>query len=488
MKKYYFSTLVTLTALSLFAQEVDLNTYYFSGSDKNNVLNSLKAWKLSDGSALTDGMPLPSENTNLVWNNAGYDMNYMYTAYVKSMTINAAGTTFNLNGGNWVRTVEDFTVNINSSDKYSVSSGIIQAGNGTSPNGYDIGGNMVLNTSKNLLLRMRCDINYNIEDPSKKRNFSSYSLKVGGQLQMNSSGDGIVRVLLSDSYYGKPWTSDNTGQMTATLLPATVNAEIGGLSGKGALSLTKWFSTTATVNFKDNSDGEFAGGSWEGVLTAFSPQSYTVLDTDDETVKAAKEALIESAKTAEQHISFMMNGSGEQSLKIYKAANAGKYGINNVSDETDAVIDSLVVNSGKFSMDTELAVGEVQLVGGKLAFSSTEKVGKMIIDGGELVFSGTINAGDVVVGADSIKVIFSAEDIAANELTVLNYDYLDIWTDVDEVFIACDENGNELGGEFSIVDGLGGAGSLIYTVPEPAVAAILLGGLGLGLAAFRRRR
>ena len=139
-------------------------------------------------------------------------------------------------------------------------------------------------------------------------------------------------------------------------------------------------------------------------------------------------------------------------------------------------------------MDTELAVGEVQLVGGKLAFSSTEKVGKMIIDGGELIYAGAINAGEVIVGADSIKVIFSAEDIAANELTVLNYDYLDLLYDANEVFIACDENGNELGGEFSIIDGLGGAGSLVYTVPEPATIAALLGAACLAYAAMRRRR
>ena len=78
---------------SLFSQDVDPNTYYFSGSDKNNVLTSRNAWTLSDGSKLGDDAPLPSENTNLVWDKAGYDMNYMYTAYVKSITVNAAGTT-----------------------------------------------------------------------------------------------------------------------------------------------------------------------------------------------------------------------------------------------------------------------------------------------------------------------------------------------------------------------------------------------------------
>lgn len=75
-------------------------------------------------------------------------MNYMYTAYVKSITVNAAGTTFNLNGNCWVRTVDDFTVNINTDRLSDVASGIIQAGSGTSPNGFDIGGNMVLNSSK----------------------------------------------------------------------------------------------------------------------------------------------------------------------------------------------------------------------------------------------------------------------------------------------------------------------------------------------------
>lgn len=42
---------------SLFSQDVDPNTYYFSGSDKNNVLTSRNAWTLSDGSKLGDDAP-----------------------------------------------------------------------------------------------------------------------------------------------------------------------------------------------------------------------------------------------------------------------------------------------------------------------------------------------------------------------------------------------------------------------------------------------
>lgn len=472
---------------SLFSQDVDPNTYYFSGSDKNNVLTSRNAWTLSDGSKLGDDAPLPSENTNLVWDKAGYDMNYMYTAYVKSITVNAAGTTFNLNSNCWVRTVDDFTVNINSDRLSDVASGIIQAGNGTSPNGFDIGGNMVLNSSKNLLLRMRCDINANVEDPSKDRNFSSYSINVGGQLQMNSSGSGVIRVLLSDSHYGRPWTSDNTGQMMITGKPAEVSVELGGLDGKGAISTTKWFTTTATVNFKDNSDGVFAGGSWEGALTKFSAQSYEVLDSDGELTKLAKETLIENSKTAESHISFEMNGSGSQSVTVYKAANAASHGIGGISGETDATIDSVKVNSGEFIMNTELAVGEILLSGGRLGFSSGEKVGKMTIDGGELLFGGAINAGDVTVGADSVKIIFKGEDLSANELTIINYDYIDLPYDANEVFSAYDADGNKLGGSFSLTGGMDGAGSLVYTVPEPAAAAAFLGALALFVAARRRK-
>ncbi len=479
--------LAALSSAPAFAQDAYPDTYYFSGSDKNSVLVSRNAWTFSDGTPLSEDDPLPSESTNLVWDRPGYAMNYFYTAYVKSMTVNAAGTTFNLNSNNWVRTVGDFAVNVDSDNLTDVASGVIQAGNSTSPNGFDVGGNMVLNSSKNLLLHMQCDINTNIEDPSKNRNFSPYAIKVGGQLQMNSSGSGVIRFLLSDSHYSKPWTSDNTGQMSITAKPATVSVDLGGLSGRGAISVTKWFTTNATVNFKDNPEGVFAGGSWEGVLTKFSAKSNEILDSDDELTKLAKQAIIDNANAAEAHISFEMNGGGRQSVTVYKAANAAAHGIGGVSGETDAQIDSVKVNSGEFLMNTELAVGEVLLTGGRLGFSSAEKVGKMAIDGGELLFGGTISAGEVIVGADSVKIVFSGSDLIANGLTVINYDYIDLPYDVNNVFAAYDENGNRLGGEFALTGEMGGAGSLVYTVPEPVAVAAVLGALALAVAARRRR-
>ena len=82
----------------------------------------------------------------------------------------------------------------------------------------------------------------------------------------------------------------------------------------------------------------------------------------------------------------------------------------------------------------------------------------------------------------------SVTAVSAQQVTVIEFDRLLSDIDADLIFIATDENGNELGGEFSLIGELGGAGSLVYTVPEPAVAAVLLGGLCFGLAAFRRRR
>ena len=56
----------------------------------------------------------------------------------------------------------------------------------------------------------------------------------------------------------------------------------------------------------------------------------------------------------------------------------------------------------------------------------------------------------------------------------------------NEVFAAYDDAGNRLGGEFSLTGGIGEAGSLVYTVPEPAAAAFL-GALALFVAARRRK-
>lgn len=128
--------------------------------------------------------------------------------------------------------------------------------------------------------------------------------------------------------------------------------------------------------------------------------------------------------------------------------------------------------------------------GGKLGFSSDEKVGVLTIDGGELLFGKTIAVGDLILGVEKLNIVFNPEDISANGLTVLTYDYIDIPVPVpvEEMFVAYDINGNALGGEFSIVGEAGGPCSIMYTIPEPAEVAAFLGIMALAVSAFYRRR
>lgn len=149
----------------------------------------------------------------------------------------------------------------------------------------------------------------------------------------------------------------------------------------------------------------------------------------------------------------------------------------------------VTVNSGKFIMNTEVAVDNLYVYGGTLQFSSPEKVGRLTIDSGEsvtLLFDGTIKTGELSIGANPIDIVFSAEDLASQKITVFEFDYLVDNIDVESVFTAYDESGKILGGEFELVE-MGGAGSLIYTVPEPEAIAALFG-IAVLVFAVRRRK
>lgn len=147
------------------------------------------------------------------------------------------------------------------------------------------------------------------------------------------------------------------------------------------------------------------------------------------------------------------------------------------------------VNSGKFIMNTEVAVDNLYVYGGTLQFSSPEKVGGLTIDSGDsvtLLFDGTIKTGDLFIGASPVDIVFSDEDLASQKITVFEFDYLQDNIDVESVFTAYDESGKILGGEFELVRE-GDAGSLIYTVPEPEAIAALFGIAALVFALRRRK-
>ena len=103
------------------------------------------------------------------------------------------------------------------------------------------------------------------------------------------------------------------------------------------------------------------------------------------------------------------------------------------------------------------------------------------------MLTGEITVGDFTVGAVSADIIFTAADLAALEIVVVEFENLSNDFNPNDVFAAYDENGNRLGGSFSLTGGIGEAGSLVYTVPEPAAAAAFLGALALFVAARRRK-
>ena len=239
---------------------------------------------------------------------------------------------------------------------------------------------------------------------------------------------------------------------------------IGGLSSSGkAVYMTTAKNGSISVNFNNNPSGAFAGGSFEGVFAADSGVN--------------------------SQLNITMNGSGRQEMTIYKASNGSLHGFENDLDgKADMSIGNLTVNNGEFVMNTEVAVEILYLSGGRLKFSSAEKVGGMTIDGGTLLFGGTINVGNLTVAANSADVVFSAEDLAAHEITVFEFDYLTDDFDANSVFSAYNEFGQELGGRFELTVEMGGSGSLVYVVPEPAAVAAFIGAAALMFALRRGGR
>ena len=116
-------------------------------------------------------------------------------------------------------------------------------------------------------------------------------------------------------------------------------------------------------------------------------------------------------------------------------------------------------------------------------------IGGLTIDTGDsvtLLFDGTIKTGDLFIGASPVDIVFSDKDLASQQITVFEFDYLADNIDVESIFTAHDESGKILGGEFELVRE-GDAGSLIYNVPEPEAVAALLG-IAVLVFALRRRK
>lgn len=240
--------------------------------------------------------------------------------------------------------------------------------------------------------------------------------------------------------------------------------ETGGLSNTGrTVYVTSAHGINANFIFlNDEKTGTFKGGDFKGVFA-----------TND---------------TVSTTINFSMNADGHQSLTLYKASNTSDYDIPGFGGKKDMTIGNVKVYKGSLDFNSQLAINSVLLDGGSLKLSTFENVGSLTINGGELVYGGIINADSFEVNAvGEIKVVFSDEDLESYNLLIVDFDNLT--GDFDEsLFVAYDEEGNKLGGEFTKTVYSDYSGSLTYTVPEPATFAALLGIATLLFAARRRAK
>lgn len=465
-----FAAAALTAGASIFADDVDPNTYYWKGGGSGNGYDP-SYWKLSDGTQATEAI---DETKNLVWEWASW-MNWLGNVTAKSMTLKADGAQFNLNANNWLATTEDFSA----ADNFM----ILQTGNNGGANGMKIGGNLILAPSegKNLTFTMRTDPAYSLKSASGK--LGTGVVEVAKQLQMNALGNSVVRIALSQSVIDVKW-DDPSVVKTTVGSDFTSNLNLGGLSGRGVLSASTYFSTNATVNFQANSDGKFTGGEWTGAFTKYDPNTYTeTADPANDKEKAAN-MLIESAKTAKYTAKIVMNSgdtSVKQTMNVKKASTL--LGTSTTHKDVDAL--DVQVDSGYLKLDSEIAINNLYFNGGKLELSTPEKIASAVFNaGGTLVYAGAISVNELMIDSSgSFEVDFSNAGSLADEILLISYDSLIFGGDVDSVFSAI-RNGAALNGTFAMHDN-----GIYFTaaVPEPATIAAIFGAVALAFAMYRRK-
>ena len=465
-----FAAAALTAGASIFADDVDPNTYYWKGGGSGNGYDP-SYWKLSDGTQATEAI---DETKALVWEWAKW-MNWLGNVTAKSMTLKADGAQFNLNANNWLATVEDFSA--------AGDFMILQTGNNGGANGMKIGGNMILTPAegKNLTFTMRTDPVYVVK--TQKGALGTGQIDVAKQLQMNALGNSVVRIALSQSVIDVKW-DDPSVVKTTVGSDFTSNLNLGGLSGRGVLSASTYFSTNATVNFQANSDGKFTGGEWTGAFTKYDPNTYTeTADPANDKEKAAN-MLIESAKTAKYTAKIVMNSgdtSAKQTMNVKKASTL--LGTSTTHKDVDAL--DVQVDSGYLKLDSEIAINNLYFNGGKLELSTPEKIASAVFNaGGTLVYAGAISVNELMVDSSgSFEVDFTNAGSLADEILLISYDSLIFGGDIDSVFSAI-RNGAALNGTFAMHDN-----GIYFTaaVPEPATIAAIFGAVALAVVFFRRR-
>lgn len=445
----FISLAFPLATASLSAQGVSTVDYYLRGNSGYTPLtqeNSLQYWSLTRDE-YTAPESLPGADAMVIIDrvntNGSSTLTFARGDFHKPTTYYAIRATVNteLNMTAQLSLVGDFTINARSTNPYSTDPNIKQLRLVSQTADFlTVGGDMILSTDKYFTTRFSL--------------YRSASMKVGGSLQFDWNGS------LSDTGYHAFDMSDVNENSTGTLF--TIN--LGGLvSNNRAVYMTSAHSLTSNFVFSNDSSGAFKGGSFEGVFATRDSVSSTA--------------------------NFSMNGSGRQSITIYKAANAAAHGIAGIGGRNDMTIGEVSVSSGELIFNSELAVNSVLLDGGSLKLTASEGVGDFTVNAGSLVYGGPLKVGNLTVAAvDEVKVVFSAEDLASQYLVIMDYGYLTDAFDPDAIFVAYDESGNRLGGTFALEEFSGGSGSLVYTVPEPAAYAAIFAMAAVAAAFARRKR
>ena len=437
---------------SLYCAASAQESYYWRGGNWGGDFSTNDAcWYANpEGTELRESPP--SSTSDLIFDANNTGMSHVRLDQNRGgLTVNSVTATVatEINMMNSMTVLNDWSSYVSADTKYSPAydSGMAAGKSlrivADTVNFLTVGGDMTLSTDKYFTSRFRL---------GNSNSQSAFTLTVGGALNFVKNGSDTV------GYHAFDMIASDSNTGTAFSL------NIGGLSSSGkAVYMTTAKNGSISVNFNNTPSGAFAGGSFEGVFAADSGVS--------------------------SQLNITMNGSGRQEMTIYKASNGSLHGFENDLDgKADMSIGNLTVNNGEFVMNTEVAVENLYLSGGRLKFSSAEKVGGMTIDGGTLLFGGTINVGDLTVAADSADMVFSAEDLAAHEITVFEFDYLTGDFDANSVFSAYNEFGQELGGRFELTGEMGGSGSLVYVVPEPAAVAAFIGAAALMFALRRGGR
>ncbi len=450
------------TGVNALAESTDY--YWRGGSTWDDLLiraGNVDNWK-ADAEGNIPHSTVPSETSDLIFDVANMQRNgnpdyarvnwyTSTTTYPSVKTVNSvtAYVPLEIHITSSISLLGDWHGTVSSDSKYTPSSSDIGSRKSMrlvadTANFLTVGGDMALETDKYFNSRFRLG--------SSSTAPSAYTLAVKGSLNFIKNGADTV------GYH----TFDMSAYDTAT--GTDFSMDLGGLSSSGkAVYMTSAKDLSVNINFMSNG-GVFKGGDFEGVFATESGVS--------------------------SNLSINMSGDGRQSMTIYKASSASLHGFgNDLGGKTDMAINSVEVSNGELVLDSELSVGDVRLLGGALKLSAP-KVGTIFIDGdGKLIYGGAIVAGELsVYDASSVDVVFSADDLKNMEITIFEFDNLTDEFDVNSVFSAYGESGEELGGEFSLIGEVGGPGSLIYTVPEAAELASIFGLVALLFAVSRRRK